>query len=110
MSTGAPSSVLGGATGGTLPLPQSLLLQQQALAALAAQQVQMGSQLGHQLGNQGTKVPFIAPAGASQAAAAPSPGLGTTGVNCQGPSSQGSATGSGGMEVGHLDSKVFPPT
>ena len=104
--------MLGGATGAGLPLPQSLLLQQQALAALAAQQVQMGSQLGQQLAGQtaATKAaPF--PASSSSAGVPGIPGTGT-GIQLPMATTAGNLTGSG-MESGlshQLDSKVFPPT
>ena len=99
--------MLGGATGAGLPLPQSLLLQQQALAALAAQQVQMGSQLGQQLAGQAAKssfaqIPTSSSAGGNPAAAA----------GIQLPTGAGNLTGSG-VESGvshRLDTKVFPPT
>ena len=104
--------MLGGATGAGLPLPQSLLLQQQALAALAAQQVQMGSQLGQQLG-QTAKGPFAQlPAASSSPNVQANPGaVGNPGIQLP-VTGHGNLTGSG-VESGlsnQLDSKVFPPT
>ena len=110
-TSGAPSSVLGGATGAGLPLPQSLLIQQQALAALAAQQVQMGSQLGQQLAGQATKAPFAQIPASSSAGVPGIPGnISNPGIQL--PTTAGNLTGSG-VEPGlshQLDSKVFPPT
>lgn len=104
---------MGGATGAGLPLPQSLLLQQQALAALAAQQVQMGSQLGQQLASQTAKGPFPQiPAASSSAASIPGIPGNISNPGIQLPTTAGNLTGSG-MESGlshQLDSKVFPPT
>ena len=99
VASGAPTSVLGGATGSVLPLPQSLLLQQQALAALAAQQVQMGSHI-----SQPTSLssPSNLPSTVS-AATVPSVGADLKGQ-------QGQAVAGSELTSGQLDYKPFPPT
>ena len=104
VTSGAPSSVLGGATGSMLPLPQSLLLQQQALAALAAQQVQMGSHLGQPTSlSSSTGLASTLPAAAS----ANAPGIGgSTDLKGQ----QGQGVSGSGLASGQPDYKPFPPT
>ena len=102
VTSGAPTSVLGGAAGSMLPLPQSLLLQQQALAALAAQQAQMGSQLSQPTSLSG---PSNLP---STLATTVVPSIGGGGADMKG--QQGQAGTGSEPASGQLDYKPFPPT